>query len=79
MLVVLVVLLVASARPAFEAGESRGGGEERGPPSDRIFLLLDLPHPHPQLLIYHYLYIIIFIVGTGHRYDKDGDKKAATV
>ena len=26
---VLVVLVVDSARPAFEAGESRGGGEER--------------------------------------------------
>ena len=52
-LVVVLVLLVAdSARPAFEAGESRGGGEERGPPSDRIFLLLDPPHPHPRLLIF---------------------------
>ena len=28
---VVLVVVVDSARPAFEAGESRGGGEERGP------------------------------------------------
>ena len=30
MVVLVVVLVVDSARPAFEAGESRGGEEERG-------------------------------------------------
>ena len=52
-LVVVLVLLVAdSARPAFEAGESRGGGEERGLLTGYFYFAARRTHsPHPQLLI----------------------------
>ncbi|OLF40206.1 hypothetical protein BTV99_09850 [Psychrobacter sp. Rd 27.2] len=45
---------------------------------NRLLVFL-LQYHWPSVFLYQYLYINIFIVATGHRYDKDGDKKTATV
>ena len=45
-LMVLVVLVVDSARPAFEAGESRGGEEERGLLTGYFYFSARRTHTH---------------------------------
>ena len=52
-LVVLVLLVAASARPAFEAGESRGG-EERGPLTGYFYFSAAAPTPTiVNIILFH--------------------------